>query len=77
MLLYIFEVGILGVITYMICNILPFYGFQAIVVKLVICCLVPNILFVLINHRNPSYKKGLEMLKKAFRLLTSDTAARG
>ena len=76
MLLYIFEVGILGVITYMICNILPFYGFQAIVVKLVICCLVPNILFVLINHRNPSYKKGLEMLKKAFRLLTSDTAAR-
>lgn len=68
MILYIFEAGVIGLMTFMICDILPFHGLWAIVVKLIICCLVPNILFVLINNRHPSYKKGIQMIKRVLKV---------
>lgn len=53
---------IVGTITYYVCLILPVTGIIAIAVKLVICFSLPNILFIIINFKNPDFKIAWEFL---------------
>ena len=54
-ILYIFITIVVGGITYFLCNLLPFYGWGGLILKGMICCMVPNILLVLIYHKCNEY----------------------
>ena len=50
--------------TYFICSKLPMTGVLAIAVKLLICIVITNIIFVLLNLNNKYFKKSIDIVFK-------------
>ena len=49
--------------TWIICSYIQCTGFIDLVVKAFICCIVPNLLFILVNIKNRNLKKAFELIK--------------
>ena len=64
MLVIIITLGISGFVTYMFCQSLMLHGMIAIVVKLCICIILPNVLFCILNYRNPHFVAGRNFIRK-------------
>lgn len=63
---YILIISIAGFITYSVCSFLPVYGILWLVIKLIICCVVPNILFLGIYRYIPEFKYLKGIVSKVF-----------
>lgn len=64
MLWVIITISISGGGTYFICSKLPMTGVLAIAVKLLICIVITNIIFVLLNLNNKYFKKSIDIVFK-------------
>jgi O-antigen/teichoic acid export membrane protein len=53
-----------GIVTYFVCEILPIHGIFAIAVKLVICCILPNVLFIMLNLKNRFFIESKSFIAK-------------
>lgn len=58
-----------GVITYICCNNLPIDGVLAILIKLIMCVLLPNIIFVILNVKNEFYLESKNLLIKILKTM--------
>lgn len=56
-------------ITYLICSLIPSMGVAWFIVRIIICVLVPNIVFVTCNIKNPILKDVLKSSKRIYRCL--------
>lgn len=63
-LLYIVCVFIACAITYILCELIPLTGILAIIVKLIICTVVHNGIYIFLNRRSTNYQKSKELLIK-------------
>jgi O-antigen/teichoic acid export membrane protein len=54
---YFLSMCVTAGITYLICSLVHGDGIAALAIKAVICCIVPNIILLVINFRNPDLKK--------------------
>lgn len=50
--------------TYRICSLVYLKGILALISKGVICCIVPNVLFLVIYYRTYEFKEGISLLKR-------------
>lgn len=55
------------VVTYYICNLLQMEGFVEILIKAVICCIVPNLIYILFYKNNKNYNEAIQFIKNLFR----------
>ena len=55
---------IAGIVTYGICCMISLDHLLAIVVKLGICIVVPNIIFALLNLRNKDFKSSVQFMRR-------------
>ena len=56
------KVLISGLVTYIVCSRLPIQGISAIAIKLGVCMILPNCIFILCNLRNGGFKVTFNML---------------
>lgn len=57
---------LLCVITYFVCSLIPIGGVLGLLVKLLICCVLPTSLYVLLFFKTKGFKESLTLLKKVF-----------
>lgn len=62
-LLYFLTAIVLGLITYILCAIIPVSGVLGLIIKLAICVIVPNALFALLYHRTENFKYLINVAK--------------
>jgi O-antigen/teichoic acid export membrane protein len=55
---------IVALITFFICSLLPSKGLLFLLVKGVVCCVIPNILFWLVYHKRPEFQMIIELINK-------------
>jgi O-antigen/teichoic acid export membrane protein len=60
---YILTAGVVGFATYFVANLLPITGFFGILLKLVICLIIPNVAFLLLFCRTSEFKSTVERVK--------------
>lgn len=63
---YIVELMVVCIITYSICTLITGQSILSFLVKLVICCVIPNILFFLIFRKSKYYQRGMQFIRKIF-----------
>ncbi|MCC8016927.1 MAG: oligosaccharide flippase family protein [Clostridiales bacterium] len=61
-LLYIGVTSAAGAVTYAVCGLLPSEGFIYMIIKGVICCIVPNLIFLLVYRKMPEFKYAKQVL---------------
>lgn len=66
---YFIENLISLVITYLICRLIPNAGISWFIVKVVICIIVPNLIFIICNINNPMLKETLKNFKGANKIM--------
>lgn len=54
-------------ITYFICSIVPFDGWGGLIIKALLCCIVPNIIFLLMYYKSENFKVGVQFIKGVIR----------
>lgn len=65
---YAFVTFVLGGTTYYIANSIKMDGVAGLALKFLICCCVPNILYVLVYHRTNEYKIAVPWILKIFHM---------
>ena len=60
-LVYALEMLLAGLLTYWICGFIG-GGIGGLLVRLILCILVPNICFVLVNYKRPEFKQTTELI---------------
>lgn len=63
---YIVELMVVCIITYSICTLITGQSILSFLVKLVICCVIANILFFLIFRKSKYYQRGMQFIRKIF-----------
>lgn len=53
-----------GATTYLLCESLPMHHITGIVVKLIICLVIPNVIYIILNIKNPYYIESKELIAK-------------
>lgn len=61
---YVFVVLVSCVITYSIVRIIPLEGIPLIIVRLIICCIVPNLLYLLVYRKTEEFAQAVELADK-------------
>lgn len=56
-----------GIITYSICSLITVNQIAAIIIKLAICLVVPNAIFMLLNIKNKNFQSSMEFITTAVR----------
>jgi O-antigen/teichoic acid export membrane protein len=67
-------VCITGAVTYFICSLLPSKGIIPFIEKMLICCIVPNLVFIIIYFRTSEFDNAIHIVK---RLMSFYTTKRG
>lgn len=52
------------IITYGICTTVKLSGWTLLVIRLIICCTIPNIMFMILYRKLPEFKDSFAMIKK-------------
>ena len=63
---YAIQAVITGGITYYFCNLINEGQYIQLILRFLICCIVPNIIFLILNIRNPELKISIYKLKSIF-----------
>lgn len=63
------SVAISGLITYKVCTYISFNSFTSLIIKSIICIILPNLLFVLLNYKNQELINSLKFMKRIIRPL--------
>ena len=64
MVISTFTLLIAGVATYLFCECLPFHCVGGIAIKLLICIIFPNIIYIVLNAKNPYFIESKELIFK-------------
>lgn len=66
--IYAIHTLIIATLTYFICSFLPEYGIVAILTKLIICLIIPNIYYLIVYVKKPIFKEALNFISNMFKL---------
>lgn len=66
MLIVTFRIFVAGVVTWYACSLIEVGNIVAIVVKLAVCIVLPNVIFILLNMRNKDFKTSMAFIKNVF-----------
>lgn len=61
---YIFVITVGCAMTYILCSFVPFSGIIEIVIDLLICCIVPNVLYYLIFRKSREFKHVMKLVDR-------------
>lgn len=64
LLLYVIVSLVSCVLTYFICNKVILGNWATIIVRGIICCIVPNVIFLIVYHRRSEFKECLQLVDK-------------
>lgn len=59
-----------GIVTYLICSVFPMIGVIPFIIKMLICALVPNVLFVLLFSKNKDFVNAMYFLRSQVPLIS-------
>lgn len=57
-----FKMIIAGLITYLICSFVSTNHISAITIKLLVCIILPNLIFIVLSYRNKNFKEGINFV---------------
>lgn len=60
---YIFIACITCFVTYILCSKISATKYMLLILRLIICCIVPNLLFLILNIKNPELKESVKKIK--------------
>ena len=63
---YLLSFSLITIVTSMICDVLPYEGLLAFVFKLIICCIVPNVLITVLFFKTEGFKYLSRIIFKLF-----------
>lgn len=63
MLIVTLGMAVAGGVTYFVCSLININHIAAIIVKLLICIVLPNIIFIFLNMRNKDFIAGMDFIK--------------
>lgn len=63
-ILYVLVTLISCVITYVICIQIHMSGWPLLIIRIIICCIVPNIIYLISYHKIPEFRLALRMINK-------------
>ena len=52
------------IVTYLICKIIPFSAWTGLILRAVVCCIVPNLIYILCYFRTNNFKNGIIFIGK-------------
>lgn len=65
------EYGIITIVacggTYLICKIIPFSSWIGLILRALVCCIVPNFIYFLCYFRTNNFKNGIIFIRKVFK----------
>lgn len=64
LVVYVFVVLISCIVCIMICNCLHFGEWITLVARLMVCCIVPNVIYVFVYYRTPEFRETLQLADK-------------
>ncbi|WP_133966024.1 oligosaccharide flippase family protein [Eubacterium limosum] len=64
LLFYVFAVFVAAILSYWLCSVMQLPDILLIIVRLVICCIIPNIIFLLAYHRMHEFKASMRLINK-------------
>ncbi|MCD2492276.1 polysaccharide biosynthesis protein [Lacrimispora sp. NSJ-141] len=64
---YLLEIALGGVVSYLICVSVGTDSIRTFIIKIIVCCLVPNLVFVLLNLRNKNMIRAYETIRQMIR----------
>ena len=62
--IYALTTSIICVITFIICNLINCSGLLEIILKLLICVIIPNVLYIIVYSKTKIFKEAMSLLKK-------------
>lgn len=62
--LYALVTLVIGVITYFLCSFITTNGISGITIKMIICVIIPNVLYLLVYHKTNIFKSSISIFKK-------------
>lgn len=69
-MLYLFVTALVTAITYFVCSFGPSAGISALALRLVICIILPNAMFVGIYYRLPVFKEAMGIANRVLKYIT-------
>lgn len=66
---YVFITVIAGILTLCVCELLPNMGFGFMIVKGMICVIIPNIIFLLCYHKMPEFQYAKQLMSRILKKL--------
>ena len=66
MFIVTFRIFVAGVVTWYVCSLIEVGNIVAIVVKLAVCIVLPNVIFILLNMGNKDFKTSMAFIKNVF-----------
>ena len=60
----IMTTSLISIFTYIICLNIPIEGIGAFIIKIIICLIIPNIAYFLINQKSPYFKQSISLIKR-------------
>ena len=68
---------IAGLVTYFVCNMISINHIAALAIKLAICIVLPNTIFILINIKNKDFQDSMDFIKRILKGITNKSKKRG
>lgn len=66
---------VVGTVTYLLCSLYKGGLVATLLVRAIICIVVPNVIFISIYHKSENFEYMIKLIKKLFRLLARKAAA--
>lgn len=66
-----------GLVTYFVCNMISINHIAAIAIKIVICIVLPNAIFIVINIRNKDFRDSMDFIKRILTGIMTKSKKRG
>lgn len=66
-----------GLVTYFVCNMISINHIAAIAIKIVICIVLPNAFFIVINIRNKDFQDSMDFIKRILTGIMTKSKKRG
>lgn len=61
---YSINIILISILTYVLCSFIPFSGWILFILRGILCCIVPNILFIVKYHKTQEFKDSLLLISK-------------
>lgn len=62
------ELIIISIVSYLLCAVVTWKGVVALIIRAFICMFVPNIIYIILNIKNPRLRESIDIIRRIFEI---------